>query len=156
MGRYLLAQYNVATLKAPLDAPESADFRNALDSINALGEAQPGFVWRAKGEGFDSATPAPEQDPEYIVNLTVWESAEALAAFVYRTEHRLYVRNREAWFHPWKGPSFVLWWISEGQTPTDYEGEERLAYLAANGPTEHAFDFANRYPAPLVNSGKAV
>ena len=155
MGRYLLAQYNVATLKAPLDSPESADFRNALDTINALGEAQPGFVWRAKGEGFDSATPAPEQDPEYIVNLTVWESAETLAAFAYRTEHRLYVRNREAWFHPRPGPSFVLWWIPEGHTPTDVEGEARLADLAAHGPTDRAFDFANRFPAPLVNSSKA-
>jgi len=73
MGRHLLAQYNVATLKAPLESAESADFRNALDAINALGEAQTGFVWRAKGEGFDSATPAPDQNPEYIVNLTVWE-----------------------------------------------------------------------------------
>lgn len=155
MGRYLLAQYNVATLKAPLDAPESADFRNALDHINALGEGQPGFVWRAKGEGFDSATPAPEQDPAYIVNLTVWESAEALAAFVYRTEHRIYVRNRHAWFHPRSGPAYVLWWVAEGDMPTDMEGEARLAELAVNGPTERAFDFANRFPPPLVNPGKS-
>lgn len=155
MGRYLLAQYNVATLKAPLDDPASREFRDALDHINALGESQPGFVWRAKGEGFDSATPAPDQDPFYIVNLTVWESAETLAAFAYRTEHRLYVRNREAWFHTRPGPSFVLWWIPEGHTPTDAEGEARLAELTAFGPTERAFDFANRYPSPLVTSADA-
>jgi len=156
MGRHLLAQYNVATLKWPLDAPESAGFRKALDRINALGEAQAGFVWRARGEGFDSATPAPEQNPEYIVNLSLWETAEALAAFAYRTEHRLYLRNRGSWFLPRKGPSFVLWWSPEGHMPSDVEGEQRLAELTAHGPTERAFDFANRFPPPLVKSGNPV
>ncbi|OXE37162.1 MAG: hypothetical protein CGW95_03175 [Phenylobacterium zucineum] len=156
MGRYRLAQYNVATLKAPLNAPESAEFRNALDHINTLGEAQPGFIWRAVGEGFDSATPAADQDPLYIVNLTVWESAEALAAFAYRTEHRLYVRHREKWFQTRRGPSYVLWWIPVDHTPSDLEGEERLAELTANGPSERAFDFANRFPPPLVKTPKSI
>jgi len=66
------------------------------------------------------------------------------------------VRNREAWFHTRSGPSFVLWWIPEDHIPTDIEGEARLADLAANGPTEYAFDFANRFPPPLVNTGDAV
>ncbi len=148
MGRFFLAEYNVATLKAPLDAPESTAFRNALDQINALGEAQPGFIWRAVGEGFDSATPAADQDPYYIVNLSVWASAEALAAFAYRTEHRLYVRHREEWFRTRPGPAYVLWWIPEGHVPTDVEGEARLAELTAFGSTERAFDFANRFPPP--------
>jgi hypothetical protein len=72
MTAHHLAQYNVTTLRAPLEAPQSAPFRKALDHINALAEAQPGFVWRATGEGFDSATPTPSQDPLYIVNLSVW------------------------------------------------------------------------------------
>ncbi len=143
-----LVQYNVTTLRAPLDAPEIAPFRDALDHINALAESSPGFVWRAIGEGFDSATPAEAQDPLYIVNLSVWESAEALAAFAYRTEHRAYVRRRLEWFQPRQGPSFVLWWAPAGTIPTGDEGERRLAHLAANGPTPHAFDFATRVPAP--------
>lgn len=148
MTAHHLAQYNVTTLRAPLEAPQSAPFREALEHINALAEAQPGFVWRAKGEGFDSATPAPSQDPLYIVNLSVWESAEALAAFAYRTEHRDYVRRRGEWFLPREGPSFVLWRIPAGHVPTNAECEARLADLAAHGPTERAFDFRTRVLAP--------
>jgi heme-degrading monooxygenase HmoA len=149
-----LAQYNVATLKAPLEAAESAPFREALDRINALAEAQPGFLWRATGEGFDSARPAPAQDPLYLTNLSVWESAEALAAFAYRTEHRLFVRRRAEWFLPASGPPLVLWWIPVREIPTGAEGEARLADLAARGPTERAFDFTTRF-APSVLARRA-
>ena len=41
-----LAQLNIGRLRAPIDAPETAEFKNALDSINALAESSPGFVWR--------------------------------------------------------------------------------------------------------------
>jgi len=150
MSGFQLAQYNVTTLRAPLEAPESTGFREALDHINALAESQPGFVWRAKGEGFDSATPAPRQDPAYIVNLSVWQNAEALAAFAYRTEHREYLRRRGEWFLPREGPSFVLWWIPAGHIPDDAECEARLAELAANGPSARAFDFRSRVPPPDV------
>ncbi|HEX5376943.1 MAG TPA: DUF3291 domain-containing protein [Phenylobacterium sp.] len=148
MSGYHLAQFNVATLKRPLESPESAPFREALDHINALAEAQAGFVWRATGQGFDSAEPTAGQDPLYIVNLSVWESAEALAAFAYRTEHREYVRRRGEWFEPREGPSFVLWWIPAGEIPTGAEGERRLAGLAADGPGAHAFDFRTRIAPP--------
>jgi heme-degrading monooxygenase HmoA len=150
MSGFHLAQYNVTTLRAPLDAPQSAPFREALDQINALAEAQPGFIWRATGQGFDSAEPAPDQDPLYIVNLSLWASAEALAAFAYRTQHREYVRRRGEWFEPRQGPSFVLRWIPAGTIPTNAECEARLADLAAHGPSERAFDFAARRPAPTL------
>ena len=156
MASFHLAQYNVTTLRAPLDAPESAPFRDALDHINALAESQPGFVWRARGEGFDSDEPAQGQDPLYIVNLSLWESAKALAAFAYRTEHRDYVRRRGEWFLPHQGPSFVLWWVPAGTIPTGAECETRLADLAAHGPTERAFDFRTRVPAPTLEfTGKS-
>jgi hypothetical protein len=150
MSGWHLAQFNVATLREPLEAPQSAPFREALDHINALAEAQPGFVWRATGEGFDSAEPAAAQDPLYLLNLSVWENAEALAAFAYRTGHRDYVRRRAEWFLPREGPAFVLWWMLAGSIPTGEEGERRLADLAANGPTERAFDFRTRIPAPTL------
>lgn len=152
MSGWNLVQYNVTTLREPLEAPASAPFREALDHINAIAEASPGFIWRGTGEGFDSATPAGGQDPLYIVNLSVWESAEALAAFAYRTEHRDYVRRRLEWFLPREGPSFVLWWAPAGVIPAAAEGEVRLAELAAMGPTPRAFDFRTRIPAPTLES----
>lgn len=157
MSAFHLAQFNVATLRAPIEAPESAAFREALDHINALAESQPGFVWRQTGEGFDSDHPAPDTDPNYLLNLSVWESAEALAAFAYRTDHREYVRRRAEWFHPHPGPSFVLWWIPTGAIPTGEEGAARLADLTANGPSDRAFDFRDRRGAPTLDTvGKSA
>ena len=87
MSGFHLAQFNVARLAAPIDAAANDEFREALDRINALAEASPGFIWRATGAGFDSEVPATGDDPLDLTNLSVWESAEALAAFAYRTGH---------------------------------------------------------------------
>lgn len=43
-----LAQLNIGRLHASIDSPEIAEFANALDTINALAESSPGFVWRLK------------------------------------------------------------------------------------------------------------
>src|ERR1700722_10423582 len=95
-----LAQFNVARLIAPIEAPQSAEFREALDEINALAEASAGFVWRATGAGFDSAIPATDVDPMLLANLSVWESAETLAVFAYRSVHGCFVKRGKLWFEP--------------------------------------------------------
>jgi hypothetical protein len=60
----------------------------ALDPVNAAADAAPGFVWRLQAEdGNATAVRALEWDAAgsagVIVNMPVWESADALAAFVY-------------------------------------------------------------------------
>jgi len=145
-----LAQFNVARLAAPFDDPQIAEFREALDRINALAEASPGFVWRAVGTGFDSHDPAIDIDPMILANLSVWESAEALAAFVYRSAHSGFVRRGRLWFEPDTEAQVVLWWIAAGATPTREEALERLDSLRANGPSARAFDFKTRFPAALT------
>ena len=50
MNRHHLAQINVARLRAPIDAPETADFVAALAPVNAHADAAPGFVWRLQTE----------------------------------------------------------------------------------------------------------
>lgn len=143
-----LAQVNISRLLAPLDSPRIGDFRNALDHINALGEAQPGFVWRAVGEGFDATDCRVFDDPEILINATVWESVEHLAAFAYRTEHRLYVRRAREWFEHPAQAVLALWWVPAGHRPGFPECVERLEHLRAHGPTARAFDFKTRFPAP--------
>ena len=44
MTAYHLAQINVGTLKAPMAAPETAGFKDNLDSINALADAPPAVL----------------------------------------------------------------------------------------------------------------
>lgn len=143
-----LAQVNVARLIAPMDDPRVKGFRDALERINALGEAQPGFVWRATGPGFDALDLPGFDDPLILTNASVWESAEHLAAFAYRTEHRLYVRRAREWFEEPAEPQVALWWIPAGHRPDLAECAARLSHLRANGPTCTAFDFKTRFPAP--------
>src|SRR5579875_4110649 len=87
---YVLAQVNIARLLAPLDSPLLADFVAALDPVNAVADGAPGFIWRLQTEdGNATAIRAFEQDAEgaILVNMSVWESVEALAAYVYGPAH---------------------------------------------------------------------
>jgi heme-degrading monooxygenase HmoA len=148
VSRWRIAQVNVAKLIAPLDDPRIDDFRRALERINRLGEAQPGFVWRAKGAGFDAADCRLFDDPDILINATVWESLEHLAAFAYRTEHRDFVRRRREWFEAPTEAFQAIWWTPEGRLPSLDECVERLTHIRAHGPTPFAFDFRTRFPAP--------
>ena len=76
-----LAQLNVARLQHPLDAPETAEFVAALEPVNALADAAPGFVWRLQGEAGDATSIRALGDDLVIVNQSTWESIEALYAF---------------------------------------------------------------------------
>lgn len=49
-----LAQVDFARLLAPLTAPELKDFVDALDPVNALADAAPGFRWRLPTEDGDA------------------------------------------------------------------------------------------------------
>ncbi|KQW70401.1 hypothetical protein ASE17_16010 [Phenylobacterium sp. Root77] len=147
MTSYHLAQINVARLKAPLDAPETADFTDNLDRINALAEASKGFVWRLTGDGNDATDLAAFDDPMIITNMSVWESPAALGAFVYRSGHSQIMRRRAEWFHEME-VFMALWWVPVGHEPTVAEGVARLALLERHGPTPDAFTFRAPHPAP--------
>jgi len=144
-----LAQINVARLLAPIDAPETADFVEALAPVNARADAAPGFVWRLQTESGDATAVQAFDDPLVIVNLTVWESIEALAAFAYReAAHLAVLRRRREWFERHTEAPTALWWVPAGHVPTVEEALERLATLRARGPSPDAFTFRERFPAP--------
>lgn len=135
-----LAQLNIARLRFPLDGPELKDFVDALPEINALGDNSPGFVWRLQDESGDATGVANPFGKDVILNLTLWESVEALRAYIYHTPHLEFMRRRREWFdHEGLPETLVLWWVPEGHLPTVDEAAERLAHLAQHGPTEHAF-----------------
>ena len=110
-----IAQINVARFRVPKDDPANADFMAALDHINAMAEASKGFVWRLIGDGNDATDlEAIPGDPDFIVNMSVWDSVEALEAFAYRqADHRAVLARRQEWFDPIE-PSFALWWVEPG------------------------------------------
>ena len=52
-----IAEVNVGRLIAPVEHPRMDEFVSALDRINALADAQPGFVWRLTGAGNNADGP---------------------------------------------------------------------------------------------------
>ncbi|MER6271225.1 DUF3291 domain-containing protein [Streptomyces sp900105755] len=142
-----LAQLNVATLRFPLDDPRMAPFVGMLDTVNAAADDAPGFVWRLVEDGAADATALRPAGEDVIVNLTVWETREALWGFTYRSEHLDVMRRRREWFERHVEAHLVLWWVPAGHLPTTGEALERLADLRVHGPSARAFTFAVSYPA---------
>ena len=145
---YQLTQINVGRFKFPAEDERNADFMNNLDPINAIAEASPGFIWRLKDETGNATNIRAYEDPRIIVNLSVWESIEALQVFAYRTEHVQFFRRREEWFENFGGPSMALWWIRAGQYPSAAQGREKVEYLTKYGSTLRAFTFREKFVAP--------
>jgi hypothetical protein len=141
-----LAQINVGRLLYPIDDPRLAAFVDNLDRVNALAERSPGFIWRLKDDTGNATQIAAYDDLQMIVNMSVWESVDALETFAYKTVHRRFVQRRREWFAHLEGAYMALWWIAEGTVPSIAEGKARLAHLERFGPTAYAFGFAKRFP----------
>jgi hypothetical protein len=144
-----LAQVNIGRLRAPIDDPLIAEFKNALEEINALAERSPGFVWRLQTEGGGDATGLHPTGEELVIpNMSVWESVDELADFVFRSAHTPFLRRRGDWFERYGSSYVALWWIPAEHIPTLDEALERLGIVEERGPTPDAFTFAHRFPAP--------
>ncbi len=146
--RYQLAQVKVARLRAALDAPELADFVAALEPINALADRAPGFVWRLQTEDRDATAIRVFDDERIIVNLSVWETVEALEAFVYGSRHAGVMRRRREWFERLGEAQLALWWLPAGEVPTVLQARQRLEQLQLHHASPDAFTLQERFPAP--------
>ncbi|MFE3519201.1 DUF3291 domain-containing protein [Streptomyces sp. NPDC059166] len=140
-----LAQLNVSTLRHPLDDPRMAPFVEMLEPLNAVADGTPGFVWRLVGDGESDATGLRPAGEHVIVNLSVWETRQALWDFTYRSGHLDLLRRRREFFEKNVEAHLVLWWVPAGHLPTVAEALERLAELRVNGPSPRAFTFTSSY-----------
>jgi hypothetical protein len=143
-----LAQINIARLIAPIDDPKIAEFVAQLDPINALAESSPGFVWRLKSDAGNATDVVYNDDPFVIVNMSVWESVEALRDYAYSSKHIDVFRDRAKWFEKMDEPHYCLWWIPLGHVPTVAEGRARLEHYQQHGATPRAFWFSRQFPVP--------
>ena len=148
MSTYNLAQLNVGRAVAPMDHPQMAGFVGWLDEINSLAERSPGFVWRLKGDNGNNTDLKVTNDPQFIVNLSVWASIDALHAFTYGSEHKTVFARRYDWFERRQTPNTVLWWQPAGTIPDIHEALGRLRRLSDLGPTAEAFTFKQRFAPP--------
>ena len=144
-----LAQINVARMiGVNIDDPIMKEFVDNLDSVNELAESSAGFVWRLKDESNNASSFNPYNDEQIIINISVWEDVDSLEQFTYKTFHTDFLKRRKEWFMKYGQAHFALWWIKENQFPTIDEAVKRLEHYQKNGPSEHAFNFKQRYNQP--------
>jgi Domain of unknown function (DUF3291) len=144
-----LAELNVARLTHPLDAAENIEFVGALDAINLLAETSAGFVWRlTNDDGRSASYVAAYDDPQLIVNYSVWHDVATLHHFVTRSGHSAYLRRRREWFTPNEGNNMVCWWTPAGEIPPLANAMARLEVLRHNGPSDAGWRFTDPFPQP--------
>ena len=148
MASWRLAQINIARLIAPLDDPRMAEFVAQLAPVNALADSARGFVWRLQSPTGNATDYSYDGDPFILVNMSVWESVEALREFTYRGSHLEVFRKRRDWFVKSDLPPYCLWWVPAGHIPTVAEGRERLEHYRQHGATPFSFWFSQLFPAP--------
>ena len=80
-----------------------------------------------------------------IINMSVWESADALFAYTYQSDHVGIFRQRTQFFERHAGPYMALWWVPADRMPEPEDLKARLESLekvSAKGQT--AGNLANR------------
>jgi hypothetical protein len=148
VAEYHLAQLNIAKAKGAMESPVMQGFVDRLDEINALADQAPGFIWRLQTEEGNATAIQAFDDPMLLVNISVWESVDALKHYVYRSLHLELLKERDQWFHKMADSHQVLWWLPAGHIPTVAEAKQRLESLRRIGPSEFAFTFARPFPNP--------
>ncbi len=148
MSSFHLAQANIAVSRFPLDAAEMEGFTSRIEEINAIADTLPGFVWRIPDDDAEERAQAVFGLERMVYNLTLWDSAESLGSFVYRSDHMDVMRQRASWFEPSERSPFVLWWVPAGHLPTIEESRDRFEMLWKQGPSPDAFTFRQRFESP--------
>lgn len=138
-----IAQINVGRIRGLEGDPQVADFFANLDAVNALAERMPGFVWRLKDAsagGVGNATGIKVSDhPRDLANMSVWETPDQLATFVFQTLYVRFYRRAAEFFEPPSGVHFAAWHVAKGYVPTLEEGLAKLVDLRSNGASERVF-----------------
>jgi heme-degrading monooxygenase HmoA len=148
MSAYQLAQLNIGIIRGPMDSPVMAEFAANLERINALAERSPGFIWRLQTEEGDATAIRPFENPEMLVNMSVWRDLESLRQYVYHSAHVEIMRRRREWFERMSQAFLVLWWVPQGQRPSVTEAIARLELLRNRGPDPQAFTFRHAFLPP--------
>jgi heme-degrading monooxygenase HmoA len=148
MSAYQLAQLNVGIIRGAMDSPVMAEFAASLARINALADRAPGFVWRLQTEAGDATAIRPFEDPNLLLNMSVWRDLESLTQYVYHSAHLELMRRRREWFERMTQAYLVLWWVPAGHRPGIEEAIERLELLRSRGPGPAAFTFRAAFAAP--------
>ncbi len=128
-----------------------AEFTNNLEAINQLAEASPGFVWRLTDEEGNSSSFVivdDNADPLSLVNMSVWDSVDALRHFIFKTSHVEFLRRRTTWFELAEQPTSICWWIPINTVPTVADAQRRLTSFINDGPSDKSWALAKPFSYP--------
>lgn len=68
-----------------MDSDMMKMFSDNLDPINVIAEASERFVWRLKDKAGNATNIVFLDNPNELVNMSVWQSVEALKYFMFKT-----------------------------------------------------------------------
>ena len=142
---FQLAQINIGRAKGSMDAAVMKEFSDNLDPINQIAESSPGFIWRLKDESGNATDIQSFDDPDIIINMSVWESFDALKNFMFKTHHIDFLKRKKEWFYTMSDANYALWWVPLGHQPDIEEAKSRLLHLQQHGESPHAFSFKKVY-----------
>lgn len=148
MSDFHLAELNIAESIYPMDDIRMSGFTSRINAVNALADRAEGFIWRLVDDNpeIDGSTNLRVFDnPNMLVNMSVWEDIPDLYQFVYKTVHAKVMAGKPKWFSHLRSHNTVLWWIKAGQIPTLAQAKARLKLLDTNGPGPEAFSFKDCY-----------
>ena len=151
-----LAELNIGRVRYPLDDPRMAGFVDNLALVNGLAERSKGFIWRLKDDSGNATSIHAFDDPRIILNISVWESVEALERYVWQTVHKRFYGRRHEWFDKMDGAYFVMWRVPAGHKPTVQEAVERLQSLRQDGPSDVAFGWESLPSAQLWKTSRCA
>jgi len=135
-----VAELNIAKARYDLDDPRMQDFLELVAGVNELADRSPGFVWRLKDDtGAGAVGIKASDDPRLMVNMSVWETPEALENYVWQTVHKRVYNRKNEWFDHIPEASLVMWAVEPGHVPTLAEALGRLEHLRKHGSSEFAY-----------------
>ena len=126
-------------------------FVSRIDEINTLAEQSPGFIWRLQDDSGNATSIRAFDDPNLLLNMSVWKDVASLRHFGYKSVHVELLRNRHSWFNAPVDAYQVLWWLPENERPTLEHANQKLKKIQSAGPSAEAFNFSTLFEPPVTD-----
>ena len=89
-------------------------------------------------------------NPNELINMSVWQSVAALKYFMFKTHHIDFLKRKNKWLETSIKQIYASWWIPVGHSPSIQEAKDSLVMLNDKGETAQAFTFKKLYSSPQI------
>src|SRR5437899_5362808 len=155
---FKLAFMTVGILREPVGHAQVQGFVDRIGEVYGAAEASDGFHDRSIRDvgtwlhswgpvELPACFPAPPEETQIAMTLSLWKDLESVAAFTYHGPHGEALTKRREWFENYNLPVYVAWWVKDDHAIEWKEGNARLEHLHGHGPTAFAFSFSRPFDA---------